>query len=95
MLKFAIRLVALTVILEASALVFADEMIITTLVLVTIALTAASLVIRARQPVAYERIATVQRVLPVGELIRSGVPNSETYLSATPLPSSRNGRLTL
>ena len=95
MLKFAIRLVALTVILEASALVFADEMIITTLVLVTIALTAASLVIRARQSVEYERIATVQRVLPVGELIRSGVPDSETYLSATHLRSSRNGRLTL
>ena len=45
MLRIAIKAAILTVIIEASALVFADEMFITLLVLFTIALTATWLVV--------------------------------------------------
>lgn len=49
MLRIAIKAAILTVIIEASALVFADEMFITLLVLFTIALTATWLVIGDRE----------------------------------------------
>ncbi len=49
MLKLAIKAAVLTVIIEAAALVFAEEMFITMLVLFTIAITATWLVIGDRE----------------------------------------------
>ncbi len=49
MLRIAIKAALLTVIIEASALVFADEMFITLLVLFTIAITATWLVLGDRE----------------------------------------------
>lgn len=43
-MKLALRVLILTVVLEAASLVFAGEMIVTLLILVTIALSAAALV---------------------------------------------------
>lgn len=50
MLKLMLRVLALTAILQVASLAFADEMIITLLILVTIALSAASLVTKRETP---------------------------------------------
>ena len=50
MLKLMLRVLILTAILQVASLAFADEMIITLLILVTIALSAASLVTNREAP---------------------------------------------
>ncbi len=58
MLKLMIRVLLLTAILQVASLAFADEMIITLLILVTIALSAAALV--TNREVAQEALITGQ-----------------------------------
>ena len=48
MIKLAVRVVLLTIILEGAALFFAGEVILTTLILVTIALTVAAIALDSR-----------------------------------------------
>ncbi len=48
MIKLAVRVVVLTIILEGAALFFAGEVILTTLILVTIALTVAAIALDSR-----------------------------------------------
>lgn len=48
MIKLAVRVVLLTIILEGAALFFAGEVILTTLILITIALTVAAIALESR-----------------------------------------------
>ena len=48
MIKLAVRVVLLTIILEGAALFFAGEVILTTLILITIALTVTAIALESR-----------------------------------------------
>ncbi len=48
MIKLAVRVVLLTIILEGAALFFAGEVVVTTLILVTIALTVTAIALESR-----------------------------------------------
>ena len=48
MIKLAVRVVLLTIILQGAALFFAGEVVLTTLILVTIALTVAAIAMDSR-----------------------------------------------
>ena len=48
MIKLAVRVVLLTIVLEGAALFFAGEVILTTLILITIALTVTAIALESR-----------------------------------------------
>ncbi len=48
MIKLAVRVVVLTIVLEGAALFFAGEVILTTLILITIALTVTAIALESR-----------------------------------------------
>ena len=48
MIKLAVRVVLLTIILEGAALFFAGEVVVTTLIMVTIALTVTAIALESR-----------------------------------------------
>lgn len=48
MIKLAVRVVVLTIVLEGAALIFAGEVILTTLILITIALTVTAIALESR-----------------------------------------------